>query len=105
MLKRNTIFEEILWKGHDEDFEPTELPQPTAARPGSWEKVQVLTARVMRGLILFHPKDERVIASIEQQDEARNEISALGRAGTRSILLSTLAAKRPCRRRGLLGPS
>jgi plasmid stabilization system protein ParE len=49
------------------------LPPPTAARPGSEEKIDILTRRLERGEALFHPADERV--SVHRIRHARREIA------------------------------
>lgn len=36
------------------------LPEPTAARPGTPEKIQVMIERAERGELLFHPLDGRI---------------------------------------------
>lgn len=41
----------------DDDFEPSGYGSPTDARPGSWEKLEVLAQRVEAGLHLWHPDD------------------------------------------------
>ena len=55
-----TIFSDLDWLGHDEDFTPTPAREPTLARPGSPEKLEVLRRRVARGEALFHPDDEPI---------------------------------------------
>ena len=66
-----SIFAEIFLKGHDEDFVPTTDSMPTAARPGSLEKLLVMSERLIRGEPLFHPDDERIHATNEQWIELR----------------------------------
>ncbi len=39
------------------DFEPPNEAEPTTARPGTPEKVQVLAARIENGMPLWHPAD------------------------------------------------
>ena len=63
------IFREICEKRHDEDFVPSKQPEPTEARPGSIEKMQVLSARLMAGEELHHPSDVTIAATIEEQSE------------------------------------
>ena len=41
----------------DWGFEAFEVPKPTTAAPGSWEKVVELTERLARGQMLWHPQD------------------------------------------------
>ena len=57
----NNVFEAIRRVGHDEDFEGVATPefQPTQAKGGSWEKIQVLRYRVERGWPLWHPDDSK----------------------------------------------
>jgi hypothetical protein len=66
MIKRvviHNIYQEILAKGHDEDFEPRRRGTPTTAKPGSVEKLAVLRDRVDRGEPLFVPGDETILAN------------------------------------------
>jgi hypothetical protein len=53
------VFEAILESGHDEDFVPAESEEfaSTDAPAGSPEKLEVLAARVLRGLPLWHNED------------------------------------------------
>lgn len=57
--KPRNIFEFIDVFGHDEDWNPKEAGQPTAATPGSREKLDVICSRIENGEDLFHPKDIR----------------------------------------------
>jgi hypothetical protein len=75
--KAKTIFEEIKIKQHDEDYEPSELPEPTGARPGSLEKLFVIVERVEKGQALFHPGDETVLATIAEEFEKAKYINRL----------------------------
>lgn len=63
----DSIFGDLLRKGHDEDFEPKRFGSPTSYAPGSVGKVEVLSERLVRGEELFHPDDERCCASREEQ--------------------------------------
>jgi len=71
------IFEELKSKLHDEDFEPRAKCEPTAARPGSLEKLFVLAQRVELGQPLYHPFDECVLATISQEHEKAKHINRL----------------------------
>lgn len=51
------IFQEILRKGHDEDFEPSPAKFSTGELPGSQGKIEVLRRRVELGESLWHPDD------------------------------------------------
>lgn len=55
-------------------YEPTSLPCPTKARPGSVEKIMVLQARVEQGQILHHADDVSCLhgrISLEDDDVQR----------------------------------
>jgi hypothetical protein len=58
-LKSFNLFDEIVSKGHDEDWNPPLPPAPTKARPGTKAKIEVMAARVERGEAIFHPDDPR----------------------------------------------
>ena len=53
------VFKAIATFGHDEDFAPLETEEfgPTEAPAGSSEKLEVLAARVRKGLPLWHAED------------------------------------------------
>jgi len=53
--------------GHDLDFEPLLIPEPTTARPGSIEKVRVMQARLEAGEDLHHWGDCRMAATHDTQ--------------------------------------
>lgn len=53
--------------GHDIDFEPLLIPEPTDARPGSIEKVRVMQARLEAGEDLHHWGDCRMAATHDTQ--------------------------------------
>lgn len=59
MSSANNVFEAILKYGHDEDFAPEAGAnfEPTDAPAGSAEKIEILRARVERGLPLWHSMD------------------------------------------------
>jgi len=65
--RAKNLFDAILRYGHDLDFEPLLTPEPTAARPGSREKLQVLIERLESGEDLYVDGDETVAASWEAQ--------------------------------------
>lgn len=44
----------------EQAFTPRPARQPTAARPGSVEKIAVLAARAQAGESLYHPDDESI---------------------------------------------
>jgi hypothetical protein len=60
------VFEAILQHGHDEDYTPSSNGcfMPTAAPPGSSEKVEVLRRRVERGQPLWHSNDRVDFAGV-----------------------------------------
>lgn len=53
------VFEAISMFGHDEDFAPLETDEfsSTEAPAGSPEKLDILAARIERGLPLWHDED------------------------------------------------
>jgi len=51
------LFEHILHCGDDRDFSPRPAAEPTTARPGTPEKIEVMAARLQRGEEIFHPDD------------------------------------------------
>lgn len=55
------VFEAILERGHDEDFEPQDTLdfEPTEAPAGSAEKIELLAQRVEKGLPIWHPEDRQ----------------------------------------------
>lgn len=55
----HTLDAELAITGSDKHYEPARLPQPTWARPGSLEKIEVLRQRVARGEHLWHERDDR----------------------------------------------
>lgn len=59
MGRIRNVFEIIELYGHDENFEPhtTDDFSPTHAPAGSREKLEILAARIERGLPLWHPQD------------------------------------------------
>jgi hypothetical protein len=73
----SNIFDELKSKLHDEDFEPRAKCEPTAARPGSLEKLFVLAQRVERGQPLYHPFDECVLATVAMEFEKAKHINRL----------------------------
>lgn len=71
-----TLFDAILLVGHDEDFWDVVPEQPTAAAPGSLEKIDVFKERLARGESLWHPNDCRIAASPEKQTEMQVTVKA-----------------------------
>jgi hypothetical protein len=54
----HNIFNYLAARGYDDDFEPDRLPaMPTAEKPGSLEKINVLRRRLEAGEDLKHPFD------------------------------------------------
>lgn len=49
---------------YEDDYEPTRLPEPTAARPGSYEKIEIMRQRVLNDEWLHHPDDEPMACEI-----------------------------------------
>jgi len=57
---RNLFEAQLLLGEPDEEeafFQPHGTPDPTKAKPGSDEKIDVLAGRLMAGLPLWHPDD------------------------------------------------
>jgi hypothetical protein len=75
----DNIFRELRLKKHDEDFEPRSECEPTGARPGSLEKLFVITERVRLGQPLWHKYDECVLATISEEFEKATFINKVFR--------------------------
>jgi len=71
------IFDELRFKMHDEDFEPRAGSEPTAARPGSLEKLHALAERAERGQPLWHPLDECILATVSEELEKAKYINKI----------------------------
>ncbi len=71
------IFDELKRKMHDEDFEPRAKSEPTAARPGSLEKLHVLAERAERGQPLWHKFDECILATVAMEFEKAKYINKI----------------------------
>jgi len=67
--KSRNLFIEIEEKQHDIDFAPHSECQPTAAAPGSSEKIKVMCERLANGQELHHPNDNKTCATMEAQHE------------------------------------
>jgi hypothetical protein len=65
--RARSLFHAIEVWGHDMDFEPLIVPEPTDARPGSEAKVRVLQARLEAGEDLYHEEDACIVATLEAQ--------------------------------------
>ena len=65
----DSLFGELLRKGYDDDFEPSDYCKPTSEPPGSIGKLKVLTQRLQDGVTLYHPEDEKILATLAQQTE------------------------------------
>ncbi len=59
MTRIRNVFEIIELYGHDENFEPVKTEEfiPTTAPAGSRQKIDILAARIQRGMPLWHPED------------------------------------------------
>jgi hypothetical protein len=68
----DSVYGALMRVGHDEDFEPSRMPEPTDAPIGSLERLLVITRRVVRGEFIRHPDDNSMVATHEQQEEARD---------------------------------
>lgn len=67
--QRMNLFDTISFFQHDIDFEPHADCQPTAAAPGSSEKIKVMCDRLANGQDLHHPNDNKTCATMEAQHE------------------------------------
>ena len=67
--RNRNLFIEIAEKQHDLDFEPHAECLPTAAAPGSSEKIKVMCERLARGEDLHHPNDNQTCATMEAQHD------------------------------------
>jgi hypothetical protein len=72
MKMMKNVFDEILEKGHDEEFVPVETDDfvATAAAAGSREKIDTLARRVQLGLPLWHPNDRCDLAGLRKAASA-----------------------------------
>jgi hypothetical protein len=70
------VFEEIKNKSHDEDWIGLPPKMATAAKPGTAEKIEVMTARLQAGEDLHHPNDEQVPGTIEQSSQMQSMVLA-----------------------------
>lgn len=53
-----SVFDAIRLLGHEIDFEPLKPCQPTGAKKGTIERLEVYRLRVENGEVLYHPNDE-----------------------------------------------
>lgn len=67
--RRLNLFDTIEFYCHDIDFAPHSECRPTAAPPGSLEKIQVMCERLANGQELHHQNDNRTCATMEAQHE------------------------------------
>jgi hypothetical protein len=67
--RKLNLFETIEFLCHDLDYAPHAECQPTAAAPGSLEKIQVMCERLANGESLHHPNDNQTCATMEAQHE------------------------------------
>jgi hypothetical protein len=72
----SSVFGALIRHGHDLDFEPQNEALPTGARIGSIEQIEVLRLRVQNGQPLFHPGDEKRMATNEQRAECVRWLAA-----------------------------
>jgi len=69
MSKKKTIF--LLANDEARDFDPPEPSCRTDYPAGSIQKIDVFRQRLERGESLFHPDDQKAIATLEQQMQAK----------------------------------
>jgi hypothetical protein len=75
-FRHKNVFEEIKNKSHDEDWIGLPPKMATAAKPGTAEKIEVMTARLQAGEDLHHPNDEQVPGTIEQSSQMQSMVLA-----------------------------
>ncbi len=71
-----TVHTDLLLRGHDEDFKPTDARWPTAALCGSSEKIEVMRLRVELGESLWHPCDnmDQIVAQRLTRGQSLREL-------------------------------
>ncbi|MBK7092399.1 MAG: hypothetical protein IPH59_11880 [bacterium] len=71
-----TVHTDLLLRGHDEDFVPTEARWPTDALAGSVEKIEVMRLRVEVGESLWHGNDnmDQIVAHRLTREPALREL-------------------------------
>lgn len=84
-----TLFDAIRTLGHEMDFEPLLIPEPTATRPGSMERLEVYRLRLDRGEDLYHFGDETIAAAWDMQ----LEMLSFARSSAKDIRDSKRTAK------------
>ena len=75
-----SYFEHMQLYGHDKEFRPRSLPDPTDALPGSPEKLAILRGRLLTGQHLHHPGDPRTIRDDEWRTYVRGNKETIARA-------------------------
>jgi len=66
-MMETSYFEHMQLYGHDKEFRPRSLPDPTDALPGTPEKLAILRGRLLTGQHLHHPGDPQTIAGSAEQ--------------------------------------
>jgi hypothetical protein len=87
------VFTYVRLYGEDTYYEPNGLPPATLARPGSLEKLLVLSDRLERGLAMHHPDDEKVLATQEQEYEAKSYVADESRRSSRKDYVRKMQEK------------
>ena len=59
----------------DDGFEPTRMPEPTDAAPGTWSKVEILAARLQAGEELWHPEDKPIDLTKKTESPSLEDIA------------------------------
>jgi len=95
------VFEEIKNKSHDEDWIGLPPKMATAAKPGTAEKIEVMTARLEAGEELHHPNDERRPGTIEESNEMQLIILAARLARHEQERAEKLAKESKCEQRAI----
>ncbi len=68
--RRHNVAQAILDYGHDEDFRPRGLGEPTQTLIGSQERINVYRQRVEQGFEIWHPDD--CVLRVPSPDEAQD---------------------------------
>jgi hypothetical protein len=65
---------DYLLQSRESQFEPPNLAEATAAKPGSIEKLQVMAQRYRAGQPLHHPRDAKCLDHRERANTFGNQI-------------------------------
>jgi hypothetical protein len=59
------------------NHQPLMPSAPTSHKVGSWERIEVMRLRAEAGEELWHPDDEREMATLEDQEKMKIEVNRL----------------------------